>query len=507
MRVLPSPSPSPPARGRACVPAALLACALLLAGCGGSDGGSAPVAVLATERERADQLVAAATAVGLTQRDEQARIIPGVAQSWRVSNDGSFIVLRLRSVQGPGGRPLVAEDVVRSLQAARQSASRSGLRALLEGISEVRAPLPEVVEIRLSTPQPELLELLAQPDLAIRPHRSVRRRIPAIPGPMQRVPDSPETPVLLEPDPDFYAPESVPPGRVSVAVATPDEAIAQFTRGAAELVLGGLLAGNAAARVTAPRDALRFELARAALFVAINHRETPLNDVRVRTALAMAVDRGLLGRELWGSTDAVPLFGLTPPELTRYRPPPPPAWAALPIAARRAAARRLLLDAGHTPLEAPLRLTLATGDSAEEARLATLLAADWATIGIEIVVARRSAAGHARALATGNHQLAIATRESAIDSPLPFLVPLMCRANPLGLCNQPADDLVRQSWQAPTLAARMEALATAERMWMEDGALIPLAQPLRWTLVRKGVGGVEPNAAGVHPLRLVRRRD
>jgi ABC-type transport system substrate-binding protein len=479
-----------------------------LAGCGGGPEADAPVRVLATRAGAAETAVAEATGVGLTQMDARARVIPGLAQSWRVSNDGSFIVFRLRDAQGPGGRPLVADDVVRAIQAVRQSAGRPDVRALLAGIREVRAPLPEVVEIRLSTPQPEFLALLAQPDLAIRPRRSVRRRIPAMPGPMLAAGGEASAGVAqLQANPDFFAPGSVPARHIRIATDPPDAAIASFGRGEAELVLGDLLAGNAAARVLAPRNTLRRELARATLFIAISHRAAPLDDARVRVALSMAVDRDRLGRELWGSTDAVPLVGLTPPGLAHFQPPPPPAWAGLPIAARRAQARRLLLDAGHGPLDAKLRLKLATGDSPEEARLARLLAEDWATIGIDLVVERRTAAAQARVLAAGDHQLAIDFREGVIDSPLPFLLPLMCRANPLGLCNSPADDLVRQSWQAPTLAARMEALANAERMWIEDGALVPLAQPLRWMLVRPDIQGVEPNAAGIHPLRLVHRDD
>ena len=495
-----------PARARRGV-LAVLAPALLLAACGGGGDTAAPVRVVATSGPQAEETLDAATGVGLTQVDARARIIPGLAQSWRVSNDGSFVVLRLRAALGPGGRPLIAEDVVRALQTARQSASRGDLRALLAGIAEVRAPLPEVVEIRLSTPQPELLELLALPELAIQPHRAVRRRIPAMPGPMRRVAGTAKDVVELEVNPDFFAPSSVPARRIALQTFPPDAALARFTRGEADVVLGGLLAGNAGARVVARRDALRLELARATLFIAINQARAPLDDARVRTALSMAVDRDQLGRELWGSPDAAPLFGLTPPGLAHFQPPEPPAWAALPLAARRAAARRLLLEAGHGPLDAPVRLSLATGDSPEEARLAGLLAADWGTIGVETVVARRSAGGHARALAAGTHELAIMTRESPIDSPLPFLLPLMCRANPQGVCNGPADDLVRQSWKAPTLAARMDALAAAERMWIEDGAVVPLAQPLRWTLVRPDIAGVEPNPSGIHPLRLIHRRD
>ncbi len=246
--------------------------------------------------------------------------------------------------------------------------------------------------------------------------------------------------------------------------------------------------------------------ARAILYLAINRTRAPLHQLSVRQALERAIDRAQLSRAIYGSDAAVPILGLTPPGLSSYPGAPRPDWADLPPAALLADARSRLTEA-DLGAEERLRIRLAIGDSVEEERIAASLVAGWSAIGAEVVVERRSAGGHARALAAGDFDVALTSAESRIDSPVPFLLPLRCGANPFGLCLPEADRLLQSGWDAPTLAERMARIALAERLWQEDVAAIPLIQPLRWALVAPRVKGFEPNPGGVHPLAALRRDD
>jgi oligopeptide transport system substrate-binding protein len=74
-------------------------------------------------------------------------------------------------------------------------------------------------------------------------------------------------------------------------------------------------------------------------FFRLNIRRAPLNDVRIRRALSLAIDReALAGRILPGGREPAPTF--VPPLLAGYTPPPRRAYDP-------AAARQLLADAGH----------------------------------------------------------------------------------------------------------------------------------------------------------------
>ncbi len=497
--------PRPAAGRRVGKGAAVAALALFMAACGGGDSGSPGVVIdLLSEAEAAER-VAGATGIGLTRADAAGRIVPGLARSWRVSNDGSFIVFRLRTIGTAGERQLTAADVARALTTARSSADPV-TRALLTGVSGVSAPLEDVVELRLSTPQPEILELLARPELAIRPRpgRGRRSATPAPAGPY--APAGPPAPGQWElaADPGFFDAASVATGRLELSVRSAADAVRRFARGETDLVLGTLFAGLSEARVGAPRETLVQTRARAILFLAVNRTRPPFDQLGVRQALERAIDRSQVGRAIYGTDTATPILALTPPGLSGYPGAPRPDWAALPAAGLLADASRRLAEADLGD-SGRLRVRLAIGNSIEEERVAAALVSGWAAIGAEVVVERRSRRGHERALAEGDFDVALASAESRIDSPLPFLLGLRCGANPVGLCLPEADRLLMSAWDAPTLAERMARIALAERLWQEDVAAIPLIQPLRWALVSPRVKGFEANAGGVHPLEALRR--
>jgi ABC-type oligopeptide transport system substrate-binding subunit len=382
----------------------------------------------------------------------------------------------------------------------------------MAGVTAVSAPLDDTVELRLSTPQPELLELLSLPALAVRPRRGSTDEA----GPFVREapePDAPPLPAgaaLLKRNPAFHAAQAVPLAGAVLVPADAETAIARFNRGETDLVLGGGLDGLGAARVTARREALLLEARRSVLLLRVNQGRGPLADRRIRRALQLAVNREALGPQLFGSSAAAPVTALSPPGLSAY-PLPAPDWAALPLADRQAEARRLIAevrgeatdpaagDAADSP--APLRLVLAVPAGAATGRLVTAIAADLMAVGVELALAPRPAEAHGRAIAAGDFDLALDRIDAEIDSPLPFLLPFQCKANRHGVCLEEADRLLAESWQAPSRAQRLALLATAERLWAEDGAAIGLVQPLGWSLVSARVGGMAANAAGRHPLR------
>ena len=149
--------------------------ALALAGCGRNDGAVQAAFIDTPEQLFGDGLrlsagaqhVRAATDAGLVTLDAQGEVIPALADRWIVTDDGRSFIFRLRDGTWPDGRDLTAESARSALAEAIRALRGTSLGLDLAPIAEVRAMAGRVIEIRLSSPVPMLLQLLAQPELAL----------------------------------------------------------------------------------------------------------------------------------------------------------------------------------------------------------------------------------------------------------------------------------------------------------------------------------------------------
>ena len=482
--------------------------ALLLAACRPGADDAPPLEVDVVSARAETQVIADAVSSGLTALDAEGRVVPALAQSWRVFDEGRSIVFRLRPAHFPDDTPIRAADAVAVIEGARRGRAGPQVRDMLMGVTRVSAPLDTVVELRLSTPQPELLELFAAPQLAIR--QSGR---PAAIGPFlvkrdtakdgaqpgEKTADT-EPGIRLVRNGAYFGAETVKLNSAMVHNRPVEDAIQRFNRGETQLLLGGGLEGLATARITARRDALLLETPRSGLLLLVNYRRAPLNERNVRRALQLAINRDSLAQTLFGTQAAAPLLALSAGNIAGYTP-PRPDWADQPFATRQLEAARLITEAVQAGGGGPLSFTVAVTDSPAETRLITGIAADLAAIGVQLKLARRSPGAHLKAVRDGEFDLALFRRDTPIDSPLPFLLPNLCNRNRHGVCLPEADKLVQESWTAATRAERLSKLAAAERLWGEDGAAIGLVQPIGWSLVSRRVSGIAPNPGGSHALR------
>lgn len=477
--------------------------ALLLAGCG-PDAASQNVTTVAVVGNAAEsRLIAESTAGGLTEIDADGNVVPGLARSWRQSSDGLGLVFRLRDGQFADASPITAEDVVATLAAARRGRRGPLVAALLAGVSNIATPVAGTVALDLSTPQPELLELLSTPALGI-VRRKAGGKAPALAaGPYVATP-APGASPITNLRPRAHAPEAAgrAPPSVDLWRVSASDALGLFASGRAGIVLGGGLDGLAEARSTARRSTFVLEQPRATLTLLVNQRQPLLRQPEVRRALQLAVDRDELARRLYGVAGARPVVALSPANILGYVP-PAPDWLAESFAARQLQARRLLetalAESGAVPTE-PLVLSVAITTSPDDLAILNALASDFAAIGVELKLVRRSPAAQAQAIAKGDFELALVHWETPMDSPLPFLLPFLC-GNAMAVCVPDADQMIAESWHAGSLAERIAFLQTAERLWSEQAVAIGLVQPLGWTLVAPGISGVAANRSARHLLR------
>src|SRR6185437_14774845 len=159
--------------------AALLALAALLgaASCREEPRGAVKVVVIGGAPQLRDPAVAglsppdevllANAAQGLVGFDASGNIVGGLAERWTVSDDGLSYIFRIASASWPDGRPITAEQVAHALKRAIAARSKDSLKDQFAAVEDIVAMTDRVIEISLTAPRPDLLALLAQPQMAI----------------------------------------------------------------------------------------------------------------------------------------------------------------------------------------------------------------------------------------------------------------------------------------------------------------------------------------------------
>jgi peptide/nickel transport system substrate-binding protein len=428
----------------------------------------------------AQQVLMASVAQGLVRFDAHGQIEPGLAERWNVSDDGLSYVFRLSAGDWPDGRDIRARDVARMLTRTLRTASRNELKDSLGAVAEVVAMTDRVIEIRLSAPRPNLLQLLAQPELGLTreglgtgPFQPVRRTAPRGALPLlhtERVIDGPDKRDLVD-----------------LAAASAPRAIAAFANREADLVLGGTFDDLPLVRRTKiTRSALRFDPV-AGLFGLVPARKGgPLADKAVRSLLNRAIDRDALVAAL-SVPGLAPRATLLQAGLEGRGRPAPPSWTASPLAERLPGltAEALTIRGGS---DEPVPLAIDLPDGPGGRILFDRLATDWGAIGITLVRADKDRAADLR--------LVDAVAPSA--SPAWFVRSFRCAVRPI--CSEAADDAMDAGRAATIADQRAAFLEEASRLIEEEVLFLPIAAPVRWSLVGPRIQGFAENIVARHPL-------
>ena len=471
--------------------AALLLACLGLAGCGLGDDGTVDVAFMesegslfsdATRLSSGGQHVRAATRSGLVALDAQGEVVPALADRWNVIEDGSVFVFRLRDGNWPNGEELTATSVRDALQRAIRSLRGTSLGLDLVPIDEVRAMAGRVIEIRLASPMPDLLQLLAQPELGLT-HGAGET------GPMVLERGEEGNLLTMRPPPERGLPEEEGwqdyTRVIRVAGLEPEEAIARFDDGDVEVVLGGRLDSLPQVDLgPLSRGTVRLDPTIGLFGLRVLRARGALATPELREAVSMAIDRPALVAAFnvggWTPTNRI-----VPPDLPDDPGMVGERWEGLTVDQRRATAAARLAG-----VSGPRTLALAIGNSPGEDLLLRELAGQLATVGITLVRARTAAEA----------DMALADRVARYASPRWFLNQFNCILDD-GLCSIEADRLAGRALDERDPALRAQLIGQAEAALTEANVYIPFGSPLRWSLVRGSVDGFVPNPWGFHPLQ------
>jgi ABC-type transport system substrate-binding protein len=437
----------------------------------------------------AAQHLQAATREGLVALDPSGEIIPALAERWIVTEDGLSYIFRLRDSAWPDGAPITAEDVRVILSRRLSELAGTSLALDLAKIEEIRAMTARVVELKLSSPMPEFLRLLAQPELGFVKNGSGA-------GPMIMSHGDEEAIVTLNalppqerglPARDDWEEQA----QMVMLMAMPAEAaIKGFTAGEIDLVLNGRLATLPMVQLgPLSRGTIQVDPALGLFGLLVRRDEGLLSAPGLREALSMAIDRPSL-IEPFGLGGWQPTEWIIPPVLFETSPDalPPDRWSELTLAERREVARsRVAAWKRRTGQEAKVRLGLPPGPGSDI--LLGQLARSWQTVGVAVEKAEEGEVA----------DLELRDRLARYSSPRWFLNQFSCSLE-LGLCSPEADAMVEKSLIMRDPVTKQRLLAEAHAALMAKDIFIPLGAPIRWSLVRGAVSAYRPNRWGLHPL-------
>ena len=427
----------------------------------------------------ADAVLLGNVAQGLVRFDATGDIVAGLAERWNVSDDGLSYIFRIASKNWPDGTKITAQQVARLLKRQLAERSRNPLKDSLGAVDDIVAMTDRVIEIRLLAPRPNLLSLLAQPEFAILRGNDGT-------GPFTATSTGgPGGEVRLNRQIAAGDDEQSQHEEVLLAGAGVGDAIGDLIAGKDDLVLGGTFADLPLAnRAKLPRNSLRFDPASGLFGLVPAQRGGKLDNPALRQLLSQALDRAAFVNAL-GVPGLAPRATLLEPGLDGTPAPLPPAWFAAPLSDRlpalRAAADRLL---GKT--KPAIEVALPQGPGSD--LLLTWLQHDWGAIGLTVERAQSPAAA----------DFVLIDEVAPSTSPAWFVRRFRCEAVPI--CDAQADQLMEAARQTPVPAQRYALLAQAAARIDDAQLFIPIAAPVRWSLVSARVQGFAGNRYARHTL-------
>lgn len=424
-----------------------------------------------------------------------AQVLPAAAARWEISADGLTYTFHLRpDASWSNGEPVTAMDFVESYRRVLTATTGAPKAALffavknaaafaggaLRDFSQVgfRAPDAHTLEITLHQPMPQFLVYVASgPWIPVNPrtvtHHGRKWTSPENHvgnGPFKLTEWRPQQHIVVTRNPQYHSASAIKLDEIRfIAFSNGDAEDRAYRAGQIDITMATPATKLELYARERPAELHHAPLAETR-YLTFNTRRTPLDDVRVRRALALALDRPLLAqRVLLGGQQAAERF--VPPMLL----PAPQAddvtnW---PIQTDIVAARRLLSEAGFEGGKnfPPLELSSwPIGNPVLE-----VIQEMWKReLGIQIRLVSREAKVHLAALRDGDYDIGFITSIPDVPDASDILADFISDSagNYPHWSDPTFDALMLAADRNP--ATRVERLREAELRLLHEAPIVPL---------------------------------
>ncbi|MEO1662025.1 MAG: peptide ABC transporter substrate-binding protein [Pseudomonadota bacterium] len=518
-----------------------MAFAMVVSACGGGNSGeddvltlrrgiSAKVDTLDPHRSSAawENIVIGDMFLGLTTHTADGQVIPSMAESWTISDDGLVWTFKLIETTWSDGVPLTAEDFVYALRRIQDPAIASQYSSLLyiiknaQAVNEGRVAPEEIgvraiddrtLEITLEQPAPYLEGLLTHYTTFPVPRHVVEEFGEAwvqpeniqVNGPYKLVYWVTGDQLVTEKNPLFHDADSLCFERVSY-FELEDLAAVERRIEAGELDINNAFDGGRKAELDRRLPGwARTTPGLLTTYWSFNSSEPPFDDIRVRKALAMALDREYLVENVL-TPGFVPAYSFVPPGINNYETDRPEvSWKSLTRPERLEQARALLEEAGYGP-DNPFRFEYKHRSTDDNPKAAPVAQANWNEIApwVDAQILRQDTKVLYADLRQSNFQVSDGAWLADYNDPLNFLYLLDSatgQQNYGNYANPEYDGLLAAASQERDLTRRAELFAQAEKIMLEDHPITPMWFQVTKNLVDPKLDGWAENAEDNHRSR------
>lgn len=464
---------------------------------------------------------------GLVAEDAQADAIPGQAESWTISDDGLTYTFKLRAdAMWTDGQPVVAQNFVDAFQRLfdpKTAAEYAYLQYPIKNSSKiaggeitdfsqlgVKAIDDSTLEITLEAPTPFFLQALTHYTAF-----PIRKDV------IEKFGDQWTQPANIVGNGPYKITEWVPGSYIKGVKSDTyygkdalkiDEIVWNNTEDLTA-ALNRYRAGELDILTDFPADQYQWlqdnlpGQAHVAPFLGIyyyvfNQSKEPLNNIEIRKALSMAVNRDVIGPDVLG-TGELPAYGWVPPGTANYEGAQYlPDWSESSYEDRVKQAAEIMAGLGYTP-DHPLKLQLRYNTNDNHQRIAVAIASMWKPIGVEVELFNAEVAVHYDALRAGDFQVGRAgwlldynDASNTLD-----LLKTGVENNYGRYSNAKFDELMAKAANERDLATRAGYMHEAEKIAMDEFGAMPIYWYVSKNVVSPKISGFEDNTQDIHRVR------
>ena len=449
---------------------------------------------------------------GLVTRTPDGTVVPAIAESWSISEDGTVYTFHLnKKAKWSDGKPITAQDFVYSFKRILdpKSGTRGAsalfpvLNASLISLGEepvdslgVKAISPTTLEITLHGPAPYFINLLASYSNAPVPRQVIEKYGRKWTQPANMVTNGAymlnkvvtNTYYQLVKNPYYHGAHKVTIDEVIYyPVPSPTTSLKRYLAGELDVILNIPSNQYENLRNTRPDE---FHLARGIGlgYLSINNTRPPFNDRRVRRALSLSIDREVIVNKLLKTGDE-PAYSIIPTAIWGSAG-EPPAYAGKTQQERWAEARRLLNEAGFNRGN-PLRFTFNFSPVEKDRRLAVAYRSMWKQAGVDAELETAGSRDLMKRAASMDYEVMRLTYYAIFSDPVSFfaLVRGDSFRNYSGYYNPDINERLVIADTIRSAEERNAYLRDIERRVMQDFPVIPTYFQSRAFLVSKRVQG------------------